>query len=146
MNTLLQRNSNRNLAFPNFWEFDRSLDRIFNNGFGPSNGTLPALDIREKDDEYLIHIDIPGLSADDVDIEVSENVLTVSGERKTETEDESVKCHRVERTYGKFQRSVEVPGGFRHEDVAASFKDGVLEIVLPKPEEEKPRRIKVEAK
>lgn len=105
----------------------------------------PAVDLRETEDAYVVHADIPGLKKEEIDLEVVEDVLTIKGERKQESEKKDGNYHRVERTFGSFMRSVEIPGGFNPEGVSAKFDNGVLEVTLPKLEEQKPRSIKVKA-
>jgi HSP20 family protein len=105
----------------------------------------PAVDLRETDDAYVVHADVPGVKKDEIDIEIIEDVVTIKGERKEETEKKDGNYHRVERHFGSFMRSIEIPGGFDGEKVSAKFSDGVLEVTLPKLEEKKPRSVKVEA-
>src|SRR5690606_42015986 len=92
----------------------------------------------------VLKADLPGLDRDDIQIEVSDNVLTISGERRDESEEKREGYHRVERSFGRFQRSVELPEGIAAEDVRAKFDRGVLEVRIPKPAEHKPTRVEVE--
>ena len=90
-----------------------------------------------------LRADLPGLSEGDVSIELEDNVLTVSGERKTEHAERREGFHRVERAFGSFSRSLTLPKGVDAEAVSAGFENGVLEIRIPKPEARKPRRISI---
>lgn len=91
----------------------------------------------------MLRADLPGLDRDDVEIEVKDGVLTVSGERKAEHEDKGEGYHRVERSFGRFSRSLGLPQGVDAGQVEASFERGVLEVKVPKPEERKPTRIEI---
>jgi HSP20 family protein len=104
---------------------------------------VPALDITEAEGEYLLKADLPGLTEGDVSIEMHDNVLTISGERKFEHEDRQGGYHRIERSYGAFRRSLTLPEGVDPEAIKASFDHGVLEIRVPKPEQRKPRKVAI---
>lgn len=126
-------------------QFNRFLGE-FGNDFPFGDRTwAPAVDLRETADAFVVHADIPGLKKEEIDIEVVEDVVTIKGERKKDEEKKDGNYHRVERTFGSFLRSVEIPGGFDSEKVSAKFEDGVLEITLPKLAEQKPRVVKVTA-
>ena len=92
------------------------------------------MDLAETEDEFVLKADLPGLSEDDVSIELEDNVLTVSGERKGEHEERKDGYYRVERSYGRFSRSLTLPEGVDADAVKASFDHGVLEVHIPKPE------------
>ena len=128
------------------------MNRLFNTFFDsptPGNGTLaqrrwlPAMDLVETDDDLVLRADLPGLSEDDVKIEVEDNVLTISGERKSAHEERREGFRRVERASGSFSRSLTLPEGIDPEAVQATFDRGVLELRIPKPEERKPRKITI---
>lgn len=104
---------------------------------------IPAMDLVETDEHFVLRADLPGLGEDDVSIEMEDNVLTVSGERKAEHEDRKEGYYRVERAYGSFARSLTLPEGVDADAVAASFDKGVLEVRIPKPEERKPRKVAI---
>ena len=140
------------------WDSGRELDtlqtdlnRVFDAFFGgrTANGAtrrwIPAMDLVETDDHLLLKADLPGLDRDDVEIEIRDGVLTVSGERKTEHEDSSNGYHRVERSYGRFSRSLSLPQGVDADQVQAEFDKGVLEVRIPKPAERKPHRVEIGA-
>jgi HSP20 family protein len=116
-----------------------------NGGSGATRRWMPAMDLVETGDHFVLRADLPGLSEEDVKIEVEDNVLTVSGERRTEHESKQEGYHRVERAFGSFSRSLTLPNGVDAEAVEASFDKGVLEVRIPKPEERKPRRISISA-
>ena len=104
---------------------------------------LPPVDIAEERDRILIAAELPGFRQDQIQINMEGNVLTIRGERKFEDEKEGRNYHRVERAYGQFVRSFTLPNNVDREGVRATFRDGVLEIELPKREEAKPRQIQI---
>lgn len=104
---------------------------------------VPAVDIKENENELLLTADIPGVDMKDVDVRVENGTLTVRGERKFESEKKDGSWHRVERAYGKFERAFTLPETVNFDAVKADYKDGVLKITLPKKEIAKPRQIKV---
>jgi len=106
-------------------------------------GFTPAVDIEETDSHYLMSVDLPGVSKDDVKIDVIENQLTVSGERKFERKADEKNRHFVERSYGQFQRSFTLPAGIDADKIEADFRDGVLHIAVSKAEAVKPRQVKI---
>jgi HSP20 family protein len=131
-------------------EMNRMFDSFFNRGIQDGDSMLsawtPAVDIAEHDDEYLVKVELPGVSKDDVKITLESNVLTIRGEKKQEKETNNEDYHRVERSYGSFERAFTLPTTVKNEKIDASFKDGVLKISLPKAEEAKPRQIEVKVK
>ncbi len=130
------------------------MNRLFNTFFeapAQSNGPtaarrwLPAMDLVEAGDEFVLRADLPGVSEDDVNIELEDNVLTISGERKSEHEERKEGYYRVERASGNFSRSLTLPEGVDPEKVRASFDRGVLEVRIPKPEQRKPHKVTISA-
>jgi HSP20 family protein len=127
------------------------MNRLFNTVFDSPSGApgnvmrrwMPAMDLVESTDHFVLRADLPGMSEEDVSIEFDDGTLTVSGERKAEHEDEKEGFHRVERSFGAFSRSLTLPQGVDPEAVTASFDRGVLEIRIPKPEQRKPRKISI---
>ncbi len=103
----------------------------------------PSVDITEDDKEYLIKADLPEIKKEDVKISVEDGVLAISGERKYEKEEKGKKYHRVERSYGSFERSFSIPADAEEEKVSAQFADGVLMVHLPKGEMAKPKRLQI---
>ena len=126
-------------------EFNRLFDGFFNTR--PANGArqrwIPAMDLVETADALVLKADLPGLTEDDVEIEVKDSVLTISGERKSESEEKKEGYHRVERSHGSFSRSLTLPDGVEPDQVKAEFTNGVLEVRVPKPEERKPTKIAI---
>jgi len=106
---------------------------------------IPAMDLVETEDDFVLKADLPGLSESDVNIELEDNVLTISGERKAEHEQRKEGYYRVERSFGSFARSLTLPEGVDPDKVRASFDRGVLEVRIPKPEERKPRKVTISA-
>jgi HSP20 family protein len=140
------------------WDPARELDtlqgemnRLFSSFFDtptPGNGTtvrrwIPAMDLVETDDHFVLKADLPGITEGDVSIVFENNVLTVSGERRTEHEAKKDGYYRLERTMGSFSRSLTLPEGIDADAVDAKFDNGVLEVRIPKPAETKPRRIQI---
>ena len=103
----------------------------------------PALDIVEEKDTLLVKADLPGLTKEDLAVSIQDNVLTIKGERKYDTEKKETNYYRRERSYGQFIRTVELPVSVDANKIAATFKDGVLHVTLPKAENAKPKEIKV---
>lgn len=138
------------------WDPIRELDslqgdmnRLFDSFFegrapkAPSRRWIPAMDLVETEDHLVLRGDLPGMTEDDVDIEIKDGVLTVSGERKTDHEEKGEGYHRVERSFGSFSRSLSLPQGVDPGKVEAKFDNGVLEVRIPKPAEAKPTRVEI---
>jgi HSP20 family protein len=129
--------------------FFRLFDTFFNNqdlsgGEEMSNrGWMPPVDIQETEEGYRLTAELPGLTRDDINITLENNVLRLSGERKFEKDVKKESYHRIERSYGNFQRSFSLPHQVNGEKVEASFKDGVLTIMVPKAEQARPRKIAI---
>ncbi|ARA92073.1 heat-shock protein [Rhodothermaceae bacterium RA] len=137
-------------TMPAFTSLRREIDRIFDDLLRTEDGEqvqtalwAPRTDISETDDHYVLRMDMPGLSKKDVTIELRDDTLTVSGERKSEHEEKKENFHRVERSYGRFFRSFTLPQASDTQKVKAHMKDGVLTIEVPKREETRPRRIEI---
>src|SRR5919202_6005975 len=135
-----------------FGALQNEMNRLFNTVFDtplPGNGGstmrrwMPPMDLVETDDHFVLRADLPGMSQDDVNIELEDTTLTISGERKAEHESKGEGFYRVERAFGVFSRSLTLPQGVDPGAVSASFDRGVLEVRIPKPEERKPRRIEI---
>ena len=128
-------------------EMNRLFGTVFDAPATGQGGTLrrwmPAMDLVETDDHFVLRADLPGLGEEDVNIEVEDRVLTVSGERKAEHEASKEGYHRVERAFGSFSRSLTLPEGVDADAVTARFDRGVLEVRIPKPEQRKPRKISI---
>jgi HSP20 family protein len=127
------------------------MNRLFNTVFDAPSGDgglrrwVPSMDLVETSDHFVLRADLPGLSEDEVKIELEDGVLTVSGERRADHEERQEGFYRVERAFGTFARSLTLPKGVDAEGVTASFDRGVLEVRIPKPEAAKPRRIEISA-
>ena len=137
------------------WEPAREVDslqsevnRVFDAFFGNGSGTrtrrwVPPMDLVETGDHLILKADLPGLSREDVEIEIKDGMLTVAGERQAENEENTEGFYRVERSFGRFSRSLTLPDGIDAEGVAAAFDNGVLEVRIPKPEQRKPHRVEI---
>jgi HSP20 family protein len=123
--------------------FDSVFDAPSPNRAGALRRWMPAMDLIETEDHYVLRADLPGMSEDDVNIEFEDRTLTVSGERKSEQELKKDGYVRVERAFGSFSRSLTLPQGVDPEALTATFDRGVLEVSIPKPEARKPRRIEI---
>lgn len=126
------------------------MNRLFDDFFTRSSENVdqpnvwsPMVDISESNNEVLVIAELPGLQKEDVKINLQDNVLSLEGEKTQETEEKGKCFHRLERGYGKFERSFVLPTAVKSDKVKASFKDGVLEIKLPKADEAKPRQIDI---
>jgi HSP20 family protein len=129
-------------------EMNRLFSSVFDEPRGGNGGAvarrwMPAMDLVETGDHFVLRADLPGMTEDDVKIEFEDGTLTVSGERRSEHEGSDEGYYRVERAFGSFSRSLTLPQGIDPEDVSARFDRGVLEVRIPKPEERKPRRIEI---
>jgi HSP20 family protein len=126
---------------------NRMLDTFFRGGVADDgsfgNFWSPAVDIREREDAYLVELELPGLTKDDVKITMENNILTIQGEKKHEKEEKRGDYHRTERVYGSFQRSFTLPSSVKNDKIEAQYKNGILTVSLPKVEEAKPKAIEV---
>ena len=127
--------------------FSSFFDTPAGRGDGGGNGTarrwIPAMDLVETNEHFVLKADLPGIMESDVSIEVEKNVLTVSGERKTEHEEKHEGYYRLERATGAFSRSLTLPEGIDADAIKASFDNGVLEVRIPKPVQAQPRRVQI---
>jgi HSP20 family protein len=147
--------------FSEMARWEREMERVFDDFLGrrfrplwgehwwpvsDSGAGVPALDLYEEKDEIVAKVELPGIEKGDIEVHISDNLLTVKGEKKKEEETKKEDYYRLERSYGSFSRSVELPAEVHGEKAQASFKNGVLEIRLPKSEEAKKKetRVKVE--
>lgn len=127
------------------------MDRLFETFFGTQPQTMedfwrPAIDIEENNGNLMVRAEIPGMNKENIKVSVKEDMLKISGERKQENETKEKTFHRIERSYGKFERIIRLPSEVDADKVKASYKDGVLNVTLPKPESMKPKQIDVEIK
>jgi HSP20 family protein len=112
-------------------------------GNGQSSTWMPAVDVWETDKELVLSFDLPGIPEDKIAVELEDNILTVTGERERTQEHSNDRFYRFERRHGSFSRSVTLPTGVSEDSIQADYKDGVLEVRVPKPEEQKPKRIQI---
>lgn len=110
------------------------------------NTWTPAVDIYEDENAFLLKLELPEMTKEDIKVNLNENVLSISGERKFENEEKRDGYHRVERRYGQFYRSFTLPPNVNVEAISAEYKDGILRMTLPKKEEAKPKQISVNVK
>lgn len=140
-----------------FYRLRRQMDDLFDDFFemapfeeGEREERLvpfsPSVDVSEKDNQIQVTAELPGLAEDDIDLSLSENVLTISGEKKEERKAEEQNYYRVERSYGSFQRRIPLPAEVGADQVEASFKNGVLSVTLPKKAEAQQEQKKIEIK
>jgi HSP20 family protein len=129
--------------FTNLRMFEDAFSRFLSEPQG-NRPWSPAVDIYETENELVLKADLPEVELKDIDVRVENQTLTISGERNFERNDSGKGYHRIERSYGTFQRSFAVPNTFDTEKIGAAFKNGVLTVSLPKKEAAKPRQIKVE--
>lgn len=132
-------------------EINHMFDRFFRGGVQDdtelaTSTFIPAVDLVEKDDEYVAKIELPGVSKDEVKITLQDNLLTIRGEKKEEKETKGSNYHRIERSYGSFQRSFTLPTSVKNDKVDAQYKDGILTVTLPKAEEAKRKQIEVKVR
>lgn len=130
------------------------VNRLFSSFFEPSarpagTGAVagsrwhPAMDVVERGDHYVLRADLPGVREEDISVELDANVLTLSGRREAEHDEEREGYYRVERITGEFTRSLTLPEGVDADRIEASYERGVLEVRIPKPEQAKPRKVEI---
>ena len=128
----------------------QEMNRLFGSFFDAPDGAtvqarrrIPAMDLVEEDNDFVLRADLPGVEEKDVKVELEDNVLTISGERSSEHNERKDGYYRIERSSGSFQRSLTVPEGVDPDKVAAHFENGVLTVRIPKPAQAKPRRVAI---
>ena len=133
--------------------FQDSVNRLFDNFFRSpvqkdndlaATSWMPAVDIYETENEVVLKAELPEVDVNDLDINAENNVLTIRGVRKLSSEIKEENYHRIERTYGTFSRSFNLPGTVDASRISANYKDGILKIALPKREESKPRKVSIQ--
>ncbi len=137
--------------FGDFERIRKQMDRMWDSLFEwrprlrteDEGGWLPALDLTENPNELIVKAEIPGLDPKEVDISLSDRMLTIKGEKKQEREEKEEDYHLIERSFGSFVRSIELPAEVKSEKISASYKNGILKVVLPKSEEAKKKEVKI---
>jgi HSP20 family protein len=140
----------------NFEDLFTSLRKDIEDAFAPLKNVeaikpdwfKPSLDIASKDDEYSIELELPGVDLDNIDIEVENHTMSIKGEKRQETEEKDKDYHRIERSYGSFQRVLNLPADTDTDNIVSNYKDGILSITIPKKElpKKEVKKIQVESK
>lgn len=134
------------------WDFMSEMERVFDDTWAPARATstlatesfVPRVDVREGKDHYLIAADLPGLNRNQIKVECHQGRLSISGERSKEVKADNEQWHRVERTFGRFERTFQLPVDVKEEQIQARFEDGVLEVFVPKAQAAQARTISIE--
>ena len=129
----------------------QEMNRLFGSAYPQGNGAngssvsrwIPLMDVGEDEEHFVVRADLPGIEETDVNVELEDNVLTISGERRSDTQERTDGYHRIERAYGTFSRSLTLPEGIDPEAIGATFDKGVLAVRIPKPEQRKPRKVAI---
>jgi HSP20 family protein len=124
-------------------EIDRLFDGVSRNIPGFNMTSMPSMDISETANALEITAELPGLERKDIELNVADNLLTIRGEKKNEREEKNKDYHLVERSYGSFSRSVELPSGVKVEDIAAELANGVLKVIVQKPTPKQTKQIEI---
>lgn len=147
MTTMVRWNNGRWAPIREVAVMQNELSRLMNGLFEGTGRTtqawVPTLDAWETEGEVVYAFDLPGVTQNDISVEVEDGTLTVSAERTRSSELASERYHRVERRFGTFTRSVGLPQGVAEDSIKATYADGVLEIHVPKPEQPKPKKIEI---
>ena len=135
---------------PDLWSemsrLSREMDQMFGGATGVSRaGVFPPLNVYDDGESLVVQAEIPGMDPKHLEVDATVNALTIKGERKRPELDEKASFHRRERSYGTFSRSISLPQAINTKKVQASYKLGVLEVILPKAEEAKPRKVKIKS-
>ena len=150
MNLLIPTRPNGGHPVNPIYSLSRELDRLFESPYTAATRSecqqfAPALELRENQDSYQVSVELPGVDRKDVEVTLHDGVLSITGERKQETEVKEDEYVRTERAYGRFQRQVALPQPVNADSVKAAYKDGVLIITLPKSAEARPKPIVISA-
>lgn len=146
MSTLM----NRYGQAPDVSSLHDEVNRMFREAFGQqgpasAGAFTPALDVEEDDERFILHVELPSVAVEDVEVSLEENVLTIAGERRFYDDRTADGFRRIERNFGRFHRAVRLPDRVAPDQVEATHRDGLLTITVPKAEEAKPRRIQIQA-
>ena len=124
--------------------FSDIMDEFFNDAVATRQHSFaPSIDISETDKQYLIDVEVPGMDKKDIELNVENNTLTISGERKFENEEEGKQYHRVESSYGSFSRSFSLPDNVNSESIQATYNNGILHVTVDKSEQKMKKQIKI---
>jgi len=127
------------------------MSRLMNEAYGRRSDEmdygawLPPVDLKEEETRYVVDVELPGLKKEDIEVHLENGVLTIRGERRFEKDTQKENYHRIERAYGKFSRSFSLPTRVNPEGISAQYRDGVLQVIVPKAEESKPKKIAIQA-
>ncbi|HID38573.1 MAG TPA: Hsp20/alpha crystallin family protein [Calditrichaeota bacterium] len=129
-------------------DMDRLFDEFFRSGLDVAERVdlTPLVDVEETDDEFIISAELPGMKRNEIKITFENNILNISGEKKAGKEIKEDNYHRMERSYGKFSRTIPIPSGVKLDKIDAVYEDGVLTVHIPKTEEAKPKQIEIKVK
>lgn len=137
--------------FQDLLSLQDEMNRVFDRAYGQTTrdqatrAWAPALDIAERNDAYLVTVEVPGVNPDDIDVTLENNLLTIQGERHQAQDSADQRFHRIERAYGTFRRSVSLPSTVQADAIQASYDNGLLRLVVPKAEQAKPKKIAITA-
>lgn len=133
-----------------FRTMQEEMDRLFDNFFAPGlaatcaeSAWCPSVDVFEDDDKFTLRAEVPGMSDKDIQISVQDNTISIRGEKKEEKEEKDIHYHKLERVYGNFCRSFQLPANVEEEKISAHYKDGILEVMLPKTAQTKAKSIEI---
>ncbi len=136
--------------FKDLFDLQKEINRLFETSFSrlpqrfaPEESFAPAIDLYEDENEYVVEAELPGLKQDEIKVSVEDDILTISGEKKREKEIKEENLYRSERFYGKFERQIVLPQNTDKDNIKASYKNGVLKVVIPKKEEAKPKKVDI---
>lgn len=136
--------------FKDLIDLQKEINRLFETSFSRlpqrfvSEETFaPAIDLYEDENEYVVEAELPGLKQGEIKVSVEDDILSISGEKKREKEVKEENLYRSERFYGKFERQIVLPQNADRENIKASYKDGVLKVIIPKKEEAKPKKVDI---
>ncbi len=141
----------REMAPFDFEQMRREMDRLWDSFYqgrarrraDEEGEWFPSLDVAETKNDIVVKAEVPGMDPKDIDISLSNGILTIKGEKKQEREEKEENYHLVERSYGSFTRSIQLPGEVQNDKINASYKNGVLKVTLPKSEDAKKKEIKI---
>ncbi len=132
--------------FREMTQLQNRFDKLFEAVGGRQESWLPAVDVFDTKDAVVLKAELAGMDPADIQIEVEDNVLTIKGERRFEEKVDEERYYRVERRFGSFQRSLALPLGVKSDEIDASYDEGILTVTVPKAEQERPKRIEVQAR